>query len=578
MKKMNNKGFAISSLLYGLLLVAFLVVAVLISIMASNRKNTATLIDKIDDELSRYSNTATEFVYNSESKVQEFIVPYGMAGWYKIELWGASAATYDSDGHFGRGSYTSGTIYLEENTHLYFYLGQKGIAGTTVFNQINSSKAGAGGATDVRMISGGESWGEENSLKSMIMLAGGGGVETTLSKSNQGGNLSDSTYTLYNAGSSYIAGIGGQRAYTTSSGKIYAFVGGMMFHSINEGDGKARIELVSQSSSNNPPPKKSTILQGVKTITNCITAEMTTAINGEKELWTEINAIVAEHPTKGKGYNVIKNSAAVPTLVSGLSDGKLLELLDYNNREAKYTAGTHGYTNGTKQYCVTLTLDSTYNLEELTIYHYYHPTTQVKMETLSINYGSRTFIKTYDYANEYIPMRGVNDLSSSPITETKITDIHIDTLNIIPTGNYYITLASDEGRVVSANATDSTIKFYYGSKKQKWTISSIDGTNTYKIIETEDNYALQPKQTDAEGNFESGVGVATLGKYSDRIWELWEISHPTDKKNEYYMIKSKKNPSYCLTASENSQNAPLRLTPCNSNPNLQLFKFYNAEY
>ena len=86
MKKMNNKGFAISSLLYGLLLVAFLVVAVLMSVMASNRKNTSTLINKIEEDLNRHSLTVTEFEYTDD--VQEYIVPHGKAGWYKIELWG----------------------------------------------------------------------------------------------------------------------------------------------------------------------------------------------------------------------------------------------------------------------------------------------------------------------------------------------------------------------------------------------------------------------------------------------------------------------------------------------------------
>ena len=96
MKKLNNKGFAISTLIYGLMLVAFVVVALLMSIMSTNRKNTSTLIKKIEEELNRYSQTATEIT--STDGAQEFIVPYGQAGWYKIELWGAGAYTPGGSG------------------------------------------------------------------------------------------------------------------------------------------------------------------------------------------------------------------------------------------------------------------------------------------------------------------------------------------------------------------------------------------------------------------------------------------------------------------------------------------------
>lgn len=243
MKKMNNKGFAISSLLYGLLLVAFLVVTVLMSIMASNRKNTTNLIEKIDDELSRHSNTITEFPNNTD--VQEFIVPYGMAGWYKIELWGAAAYGTIGDTPANRGSYVSGLIYLDENDHLYFYIGATGLASGTTFNQIGSTTAKGGGATDARIISGGASWNDATSKSSIIMLAGGGGNGGTF----PGSTLKDPTFP---SGGSYISGFNGQAAYT-NAGVTYKFVTGKMFHSVNGTSGKAKIELVSKNPKTNPP-------------------------------------------------------------------------------------------------------------------------------------------------------------------------------------------------------------------------------------------------------------------------------------------------------------------------------------
>ena len=132
MKKMNNKGFAITTLLYGLMSVGFLVMTLLMGIMSQNRQNTSTLVKKIEEELNRYGETETTFAYIGTP--QEYIVPYGQAGWYKIELWGAKTSS-------GLGDYTSGIVYLAENTKLYFYLGNTCANATacgTAFNKGNT--------------------------------------------------------------------------------------------------------------------------------------------------------------------------------------------------------------------------------------------------------------------------------------------------------------------------------------------------------------------------------------------------------------------------------------------------------
>ena len=83
MKKLNNKGFAISTILYSLLIMVFLIVALLMGIMSSNRQNTVSLVKTIEDELNRYSLTSTEFlpVSGASSEAQEYNVPFGQAGW-----------------------------------------------------------------------------------------------------------------------------------------------------------------------------------------------------------------------------------------------------------------------------------------------------------------------------------------------------------------------------------------------------------------------------------------------------------------------------------------------------------------
>ena len=133
---------------------------------------------------------------------QEFVVPKD--GTYQIELWGASGGNASSDS--GKGGYVSGQIYLSKGTSLYVYVGeagQNGIFGDDITLQngrgglatFNGGGAGGtagggllefvkpysgylggpsgGGATDIRLVAG--DWDFFDSLKSRIMVAGGGG-------------------------------------------------------------------------------------------------------------------------------------------------------------------------------------------------------------------------------------------------------------------------------------------------------------------------------------------------------------------------------------------------------------------
>lgn len=109
---------------------------------------------------------------------QEFTAPAD--GTYQIELWGASGGNI---GPYvgGKGAYTSGYIALKKNQTLFVYVGGSGereenpgyngggsiAPGNEEFGSIG------GGATDVRLVDG--PWDDFDSLKSRIMVAGGGG-------------------------------------------------------------------------------------------------------------------------------------------------------------------------------------------------------------------------------------------------------------------------------------------------------------------------------------------------------------------------------------------------------------------
>ena len=169
-----------------------------------------------------YIKTFEVATYEYTGNYETFVAPY--SGIYRIELWGASGGddksyritAEDNTGTMtqraadfigGYGGYTSGEIFLDEGTTLYFYVGEqgkrnltatwngggKGAIGGIGYNGTRPEGDSAlngfsgGGATDVRVVSG--SWNDFDSLKSRIMVAGGGGG-TTVSAYTSGGNFS----------------------------------------------------------------------------------------------------------------------------------------------------------------------------------------------------------------------------------------------------------------------------------------------------------------------------------------------------------------------------------------------------
>ena len=95
-----------------------------------------------------------------------------------METWGAQG----SDDHGrpgGKGAYTSGYLYLDEGESIYIYVGNQPTAKGAGWNGGGAgySYYGGGGATDVRTVptATATTWNELASLKSRIMVAGGGG-------------------------------------------------------------------------------------------------------------------------------------------------------------------------------------------------------------------------------------------------------------------------------------------------------------------------------------------------------------------------------------------------------------------
>lgn len=111
-------------------------------------------------------------------------------GKYKFEVWGARGA--NGSGPYGEGGYSSGEIQITGGTWVYIYTGQTDIFGGQAFNggggSYHNYSPSGGGATDIRLAGG--SWNNINSLRSRIIIAGGGGSgEWSQFKGGLGGGL-----------------------------------------------------------------------------------------------------------------------------------------------------------------------------------------------------------------------------------------------------------------------------------------------------------------------------------------------------------------------------------------------------
>ena len=196
MKRLNNNGFAVTTLLYGILILAFLSVFSIMAYMSANRTNTKNLTNNIKEELSGFGRKKAKFGVVDTRKEKNYKdiyytegIPYYAPsdGYYFVQLFGAQGGSIENGPAGGKGAYTSGIIYLNSGTELYFYVGSQGetksknclpgIGGGGYIAKCNERTSSGGGATYIK---------HNNNV---IMVAAGGGGATSTNPGGYGGNL-----------------------------------------------------------------------------------------------------------------------------------------------------------------------------------------------------------------------------------------------------------------------------------------------------------------------------------------------------------------------------------------------------
>ena len=565
MFKLNNKGFAFSTILYGLLLMGLMVILLIMSTMQTNRSTNKFFIEKIEDELNRYSLTETQFSSSNYTEDgQEYVVPMGQAGWYKIELWGAQGGGNNG----GLGAYTSGMIWLDENAHLYFYIGKSDstYGSSYTFNgggfASNTTSRRGGGATDVRLVSG--AWDNEESLKSRIMVAAGGGGRVNkdagvggsilggngnASTNNGAASFGDSakfgkgegttganlagggggyyggsastTSVGAGGGSSYIAGYAGvvnvntnktyDTGYSSSATNGY-FVGGLMIAGVNSGSGSAKISKVSTGDINNPPVPLNNIVRdnngaGFRYVRDCVSgSRIANASTIKNNVWSEISVIRnGENIAAGKPMR-IENTGTDYT--SSIGDGKI----SYGGAKA---------TGANTTQCMVVDLGSVqHTYSEIAVWHDFDTAnTNVRNHTVSISLDGSNWTEVTSNGNTHSleSMETPNGLHYSAwYVDSTLKSYSGERL---PEGTYYIALASADNLFLTNNSSNKVeSKLFSGNPKQKFLFKKIDN-DYYRIISVYDNKSVQI--LDGTEYNDRDVGVAD---YVDgEAWEKWKV-------------------------------------------------------
>ena len=144
------------------------------------------------DYSNAFNQKIWKFSYSGEGK--QWVAPH--TGTYTMECWGATGGSSPNPGSAqpGIGGYTKGDISLSANNTLYFYIGATGAnsnksaggqnvggwngGGYTTKHKSTPPSSGGGGATDIRLKLASSTlsvWNEITSLRTRIMVAGGGG-------------------------------------------------------------------------------------------------------------------------------------------------------------------------------------------------------------------------------------------------------------------------------------------------------------------------------------------------------------------------------------------------------------------
>ena len=557
LKKLNNKGFAISTIIYGLSVVGLLLLAILMGVISTTRANTRTLANTIEEELNRYSLTETSFsvkMSGTNPISQEYIVPED--GWYRIELWGAQGGT-----NGGLGAYTSGVIELSAGDRLYFYIGKY---------SNNASKGGQ--STDVRLISGDYySTTDPVPYQSRIMVAAGGGTNvgasggTLVGYNNNmvslGGRVNmDGDYDLTDGGGETNGTlVGYKKGYAEST-----------FNTTTVTEAPTPVSSAGGSGYFSSPNANTGGISYIAGYAGCRGMEQGVLINDPALIYypeTELNEDLERYEYNGDpqtiyfvdgmmyaGVNTGNGKARIERLVEKTDTKTSLNRVnnkmdnvvaiedcidgENNNLRVVAVAGGRvvpGTQTGTGK-CRTITLNKTVSLDEIAIWH-----------KSGVDYTNHT-VRVRKSDGSYKFLKKKSDKTDLSETETptgfRFSAYQYDSSENLPkTGNYFLLPVLSENKILSAHDKSEIdmdpikVEPFNGNKSQKWSVEYITDPNIkqsstkdeYKIIELSRYKALTIYQDENVKNnsISASSEFNNTSRNEPQIWEITTLGNGT---------------------------------------------------
>ena len=251
---MNNKGFAVTAVIYGLSILGVLIISILMGTLSASRANIQLEANKIEKDLIAFNRTSV--VYNEGENL--FTVPQGESGWYRVEAFGTGYANLP-------GAYTTGIIYLDEGRSLYVDLSYRPSNADAIIRAEDGSgpiimrAAAADGA-----VPGG-------TLQAYSAEPLGGNVLLTdfQLRNPQSSNLigTEGIYYSNYGPTSLIAGYPGSERAKSYGGFNYYFVDGLMLAAANKGVSKVIITRLARKDDEIPTiPRKTDKYDDVVTV------------------------------------------------------------------------------------------------------------------------------------------------------------------------------------------------------------------------------------------------------------------------------------------------------------------------
>ena len=215
--KLNNRGFAISIIIYSVGSLAVLTLILILAIDSGIRKNNTTIVDAIKDELNAASKSRWTFTYSATPEA--FTVPE--TGTYQLEVWGASGGSLG--GTAGNGGYATAKLTLTYNSTIYVVVGSAGNSynggyngggngGIATGSEGTQSGAGGGGATHIATATGTLETLRTQQSSILIVAGGGGGTGVEGIGGVGGGTTGGNGYDTYNDDYNDFCGAGGTQS------------------------------------------------------------------------------------------------------------------------------------------------------------------------------------------------------------------------------------------------------------------------------------------------------------------------------------------------------------------------------